>query len=128
VAALESALAAGYAAVEPALLELVHAQVAQMIHGTARMRPRHVAQDKLDALDSWPSSPLFSEAERACLALAEQTVVSVAGIDDRMIEDVLRHLDPGELYGLVNALYVIDAMERLDVAAGRLFDDPRERP
>ena len=62
------------------------------------------AEDKIAELSSWPTSPLFSARERACLALAEQFVIDVNGVTDRQVDDVLEHLSSGECYAYVNAL------------------------
>jgi alkylhydroperoxidase family enzyme len=123
-AAIAAAQRATYAALDPALLELVALQIAHMIHrgDPASLRaPEHADPAKAAALERWAQDPRFTDAERACLALAEQFVVSVADVDDALVDAVLAHLDPGDLFALVNAMYLFDATERLAAVTQRIF-------
>jgi alkylhydroperoxidase family enzyme len=102
---------------DPALLELCRLRIAALLEFEAGLRIRSekaraagLTQDKIESLNLWPTSPLFSERERACLALAEQLLMDASGMTDEIVDDVLEHLPPSECYALVQA---VSAMETL---------------
>src|SRR5580658_8819431 len=67
---------------DPALLELVRVRVAQLIGNPAAARCALAGtgvEARLAALPDYPSSPLFSAAERDVVFLAEQFVIDVGG-------------------------------------------------
>src|SRR4051794_11804392 len=75
--------------VDPRILELCRLRIAMLLRSPTDQRLRDPAglaagltDDKVRALPQWPTSPLFSPAERACLALAEQFVIDVSGVTD----------------------------------------------
>ena len=68
-------------------------------------------------------SDVYTPVERACLAFAEQFAFYVADVNDELIEDLLALLPPDEVYGLVNAIYVVDTVERLRVTLARVFNE-----
>lgn len=63
-----------------------------------------------------------TDAERACLAFTEQFAISVADVNDALIDDLLAVLSADEVYGLVYGVYVIDAVQRLATTLHRVFD------
>ena len=74
---------------DPALLELVRVRVAQLIGNPAAARARCAlagtgVEARLAALPDYPSSPLFSSAERDVVFLAEQFVIDVGGTTEAM--------------------------------------------
>jgi hypothetical protein len=93
----------------------------------ARCRVRDLlapgASEKAAALRHWPTSPLVSKTERACLGLAEQFVIDVSAVGDADTEPVLEALGPAGLYGFVQALWVIDMSERLERCLGAALGD-----
>jgi alkylhydroperoxidase family enzyme len=73
------------------------------------------------ALPQWPTSPLFSEDERAILGFTEQFIMDVAGVTPEQRESLGAHLDPNEVGGFVTALYLLDYGQRVQMALNRLF-------
>jgi alkylhydroperoxidase family enzyme len=123
-AAIAAAQRACFEAFDRAELELVSLQVARLINGrdSPLMRqPQYADPRKVAALADWTSDPLFSDDERACLALAEQMVVSVTDVDDELLDAVLAHHEPSELFALLNAIYLFDATERLEIVSRCIF-------
>ena len=66
------------------LLELARLRIAQLIGATTahalhstRARGAGLTDEMVSDLRQWPTSPLFGERERLCLALTEQFVVDV---------------------------------------------------
>ena len=112
-------------AADPELLELARLRIAMLLGADPAdlARPRRaptLAKEKVDNLRAWPTSPVFSERERACLGLTEQLVMDVAGVTDDDIAAAREWLTPNELYGFVTALYILEFGERTQIAARRL--------
>jgi alkylhydroperoxidase family enzyme len=113
------------ARVDPETLELCRLRMATLLRadGAHRLRSRDairagLLEEKIEALPAWPTSPAFSPAERACLALAEQFVIDVSGVTDELVDAVLAHLSAEACYGLVNALWVFEALQSLCLTLG----------
>ncbi|MGE3619193.1 MAG: carboxymuconolactone decarboxylase family protein [Acidimicrobiia bacterium] len=127
-ARLATAHEAAWATVDPVLLELCRLRIAQLLgdEGEAAARtPAAVAAGLDEAtvaeLRSWPSSPRFGPRERACLALCEQSVVDVAGIDRGLTDAVAAELGVQGLADLVSALLVVEQRQRLHLLWSGLF-------
>lgn len=110
---------------DPTVLELCRLRIAMLIGATAdqhlRAAPALAAgltEAKIDALASWPSSPLFTAADRACLALAEQFVIDAHGISDEQVAAVTEHLGAQQCFVLVNALWSMEALQRTCMVLG----------
>ena len=113
---------------EPEVLALVHLRIAQLLRNDAEFErvPKgapQISSEKMAALSQWPTSPLFSDLERACLGFTEQFVMDVAGVSEELRDSVGEYLDPAELGGFVTALYLLDYGQRTEMAVGRLFPD-----
>ena len=111
--------------VDPVIVELCRLRIATLIGADALRslrRPKAIAsgltEEKISALASWPTSPLFSTAERACIALAEQFCMGAFTVSDADVSAVLEHLSPDECYALVNGVWVIEALSRMMVVMG----------
>ena len=119
-----------WASLEPSLLELVRLRYAQLLDDPdefARRTPAAALDEaKVAALRDWPTSPLFSAAERSVLALAEQMCGDVAGVTQADVDAVLAHYGPATTYGLVQALYALDFHQRLRLAVRALFGAAEE--
>jgi alkylhydroperoxidase family enzyme len=118
-AAVEELHRAVWAAVDPVLVELARLRIAALLGFNAGLAVRSqqardagLGEDKIAELPSWPTSPLFSARERACITLAEQFVINVNGVTDRHVDDVLEHLSSGECYAYVNALSALENLQR----------------
>jgi AhpD family alkylhydroperoxidase len=111
---------------EPRLRELVEVRTAQL-NGASGNLLRHAREaielgespHRLAALAGWRDSPLFTEDERAALALAEALALTPAArtVGDAHI-DAAEHFGPDELAQLGFACAVANAWDRLELAAG----------
>jgi alkylhydroperoxidase family enzyme len=113
---------------DPVLLELVRLRVAQLIGNPAavQMRCSYAAaapESKILALPDYPSSPLFSPAERDTLAFAEQFLIDVGGTTEDARAELIRHFGADGARGVVSAIYVVEFTQRLQMIAARLLDD-----
>jgi alkylhydroperoxidase family enzyme len=111
--------------VEPVIVELCRLRIAKLMGSQWHLGMRRVkaqaaglGEDKIAALADWPTSPMFTEAERACLALAEQFCFGAFTVSDADVDAVLRHLSVNECYALVNGLWVFEAMQRMSIVMG----------
>ncbi|MEO8695852.1 MAG: hypothetical protein ABI658_20195 [Acidimicrobiales bacterium] len=111
--------------VDPVIVEVCRLRIAGLIGAPALAslrRPKAtdagLAEAKIAALARWPESPLFSAAERACLALAEQFCMGAFTVTDADVAAVLEHLSADECYALVNGIWVMEALARMTVVMG----------
>ncbi|MEO5841019.1 MAG: carboxymuconolactone decarboxylase family protein [Acidimicrobiales bacterium] len=111
--------------VDPVIVELCRLRIAGLTgaraHASLR-RPRAtdagLTEAKIAELARWPESPLFSAAERACLALTEQFCMGAFTVTDADVAAVLEHLSADECYALVNGIWVMEAVARMTVVMG----------
>ena len=75
------------------------------------------------ALSSWPTSDLFTDTDRACLAFAEQFVIDVASLSDDQAAAVSDRLGPQGFADFVHGLLVTEQRQRLQLVWGRLFQE-----
>ena len=117
---------------DPRLRELVSLRASQ-INGCAfcvnlhwkRARTRGESDARLDMLDAWRESRLFSERERAALALCEAlTRVAHDGVSDEVWQSAAQQFGSDELAQLVFAITAINALNRLAIATGRKPEPP----
>jgi len=108
--------------VDPVIVELCRLRIAGLIGARAHLslrRPKAAAagltEAKIAELTRWPESPLFSDAERACLAIAEQFCMGAFTVTDADVAAVLEHLSADECYALVNGIWVMEALARMTV-------------
>ena len=120
---------------DPGLLELVRVRVAQLIGNPAALRIRSryadatvVPEAKLLALPGYPSSPLFSAAERDILAFTEQFLMDVGGTDAAARAGLIEHFGADGARELVSAIYVVEFTQRLQLIAARVLDDDASTP
>lgn len=112
-------------ALDPALLELCRLRIAQ-IHGCeaelrVRYRPAQEAgldEAKIAALADAERSPLYGEAERAAIALAELFTVDAHAITDADAARVVRALGEPGTVALVEALALFDGFTRFRLMLG----------
>ena len=72
---------------------------------------------KLNVLAAWQESPLFSEAERAALALTEEvTLISDAGLSQSTYEEVLKHFTENQVAQLIILVCQINSWNRIAVS------------
>ncbi len=106
-------------------LALCRSRIATLLRAPASMMDDEAGPERIAALPSWPSSPLFSDAERACLAFTEQFVIDVAGITKAHADAVLEYMSPDRFFGFVNALWVYDQGLRLQITLERFLAKQR---
>ena len=110
---------------DPVVLELARLRIATLLGAngelarrTAVARDAGVTEAKIDALPSWPSSPLFDARERACLALTEQFAMDASGVTDEQVADVTEHLGADGCYAFVQAVSVLETFQRACLTLG----------
>lgn len=118
---------AGYLAkssIEKNLLNLVYFRVSQ-INGCAYcldmhskdMRADGETEQRLYMIVAWRDSPVYTERERAALALAESlTSLGEAGVSDEIYEAAKAQFSEAELVDLTMAIISINGWNRLNVA------------
>jgi alkylhydroperoxidase family enzyme len=115
--------------VDPVLLELVRLRIAMLIgHPSAGVRSPWVSADalsdeKVAALPRWPQDELFDERERDCLSFTEQFVMDVANLSDADAAAAGRHFTAPDFYAFVNAVYLADFGQRLEMATHALLPE-----
>jgi AhpD family alkylhydroperoxidase len=74
-------------------------------------------QDRLNLIAVWRDATLFTDAERAALALTEQgtRIADSAGVDDQTWEVARRHFDDEQLAALIALIGVINTFNRFNV-------------
>jgi AhpD family alkylhydroperoxidase len=111
---------------EPSLLELVKVRASQL-NGCAYCLDRHSkdaraageTEQRLHVLSAWRETGLFSDRERAALALTEAvTLVADTHVPDEVVEAAAEQLTPEELSRLVYAIIEINAWNRLAITVG----------
>ena len=120
---------------DPVLLELIRLRVAQLISNPAALRMRcsyadaaAMPESKILALPDYPSSPLFSPAERDTLAFTEQFLIDVGGTTEDARAELIQHFGADGARGVVSAIYVVEFTQRLQMIAARLLDDDAPAP
>jgi alkylhydroperoxidase family enzyme len=127
---LEHYSSEAWAGNDPVVLELCRLRIAMLHRDPDQQRVRHrpaleagLTEEKIAAIPHYPSSALFSEHERACLAYAEQFVIDVHGITDADAERVKRTMTDAEFVSFTVALGLLDGIGRM-----RLILDVHETP
>ena len=118
-------MAAAWEETDPVVLELARLRIATLLGAngelarrTAAARDAGLTEAKIDALPSWPSSPLFDARERACVALTEQFVMDANGVTDEQVADVTEHLGAEGCYAFVQAVSVLETFQRACLTLG----------
>jgi alkylhydroperoxidase family enzyme len=123
--ALSGVVAAAWDSTDPALLELARLRIAKLLGHTAdlgRRTPRAMdaglSDEKVRDVASWPTSPLFTARERACLAFTEQFVIDANGVTDEMVAEVTAHLGAAGCYAFAEAVSVLETYARACLVLG----------
>ena len=125
LAALAVACESIRAACDRSLLELARRRVAMLLHNDSELSatPWGDLTDVQNAeLASWPTSGAFSDRERAALALTEQFVIDVTGVLTGPLAAAAGVLG-AEVGPFVQALYVLDVGQRIDMVLGALIEE-----
>ncbi len=119
--------------IEAPLYELVKIRASQ-INGCAFCLNMHhrdarkggESQQRLDVLPAWREVELFSDRERAALALTEAvTLISEDGVPDEVWAEVRRNFDERETAALIVAIATINVWNRFAIST-RQQPEPAE--
>ncbi|MFF3227646.1 carboxymuconolactone decarboxylase family protein [Nocardia suismassiliense] len=74
---------------------------------------------RLNLVAAWPESTVFTEAERAALALTEEATRIGDGraVSDTVWQEVRKHYDDDQIAALIAAIAMINAWNRMNVIA-----------
>ncbi len=110
---------------DPALLELARLRIATLLQNegeltrrSARAREAGLSEAKVAELAAWPTSPLFTSKERACLALTEQFVMDANGVTEAQVAEVTEHLGGAGCYAFVEGLSAMETFQRACLVLG----------
>lgn len=130
VDALDASWSAAWSLVDPCLLELCRLQVAAILqcHEESAIRTGAAIaggfdEAKATALAEWFRSPIYSSAERACLAFTDQFVINVADLDDFTAASVREQLGDQGFIDFVSALLIVEQRQRLRLTWTTLLDE-----
>jgi len=108
--------------VEPVALELCRLRVAQLLGNQSELATRTrtavdagLTEDHVGQLSAWPTAPVFTDAQQACIAFAEQFVIDPQGVDPEMRDAVSQTSSEPELVALAEALAVFDGFTRFSL-------------
>lgn len=112
--------------IEPALLELIKIRASQL-NGCAFCLDMHTkdarsmgeTEQRIYLLNAWREAEVYTEAERAVLALTEAvTLIAQNGVADEVYENVQKHFDEKQIVSLIMAINVINCWNRLAITTG----------
>ncbi|MFI6171256.1 carboxymuconolactone decarboxylase family protein [Nocardia sp. NPDC051052] len=74
---------------------------------------------RLNLVAAWREATVFTEPERAALALTEEAtrIADSRGVSDEVWQDVRKHYDDDQIAALISAIAMINAWNRLNVIA-----------
>jgi AhpD family alkylhydroperoxidase len=114
----------------PTTLYLIEARASQ-INGCSVCLDMHTRElkatgepdERIFMIGAWREAPYFTDAERAALALTE-AVTRLAdrpdAITDELWDEAARHYDEKQLAGLVTAIAVINAFNRVNASTRQI--------
>ena len=123
-------------AVDPTLYELIKTRASQLngcafcldMH-TKDARAQGESEQRLYLLSAWREAPLYTEQERAALALTEAvTLVADTQVPDDVWEEAAKVFSPEELAGVLMAIVTINGWNRIAMASRTPAGHYRPRP
>ncbi|MFF2089234.1 carboxymuconolactone decarboxylase family protein [Paenibacillus sp. NPDC058174] len=111
---------------DPILFELVKIRASQ-INGCAFCVDMHTkdlrklgeSEERMNLIVVWRETPLFTEKERAALALTEAvTQISKDGVPQELYDEVRKHFNETEFISLIMAINVINSWNRIAISTG----------
>ena len=122
--------AIGATGVEERVLELVHLRVSQIngcaacvFGGIPKAKRGGETEDRLHSVAVWRESPLFTDAERAALRLAE-AMTRIAdrpeSVSDEVWGEAEKHFGEKELAGLVLMVGMVNMFNRFNVTTRQI--------
>lgn len=112
------------------LYELIKTRASQMngcaycvnMHTRDAMKAGETAQ-RLFLLNAWRETELFTEKERAVLALTEEmTLIANKHVSDEVYNEVAKHCSEKELAAVMMAVVVINGWNRMAIATELALD------
>ncbi|WP_411079715.1 carboxymuconolactone decarboxylase family protein [Streptomyces sp. cmx-18-6] len=118
VLALDAAARDG---LDPVLLELVQIRASQ-INRCAYCIDYHISdarkagesEERVYQLSAWEESSLYTEKERAALALAEAVTLLPQGVSDEVYAEAAEHFEEKELAQLISLIFTTNAWNRMN--------------
>ncbi|WBO64285.1 carboxymuconolactone decarboxylase family protein [Streptomyces camelliae] len=109
---------------DPALAELVMIRASQLNHCAFCLdmhlrlaRKNGESEERVQLLAAWEETEdLYSERERAALALTEAVTLLTGGVSDEVYERAARHFTEAQLAHLIGLITVINGWNRLMVS------------
>ncbi|GEC93446.1 MULTISPECIES: carboxymuconolactone decarboxylase family protein [Brevibacillus] len=108
------------------LIELIKIRASQ-INGCAFCMDMHTqdarklgeTEQRIYLLSVWRESAVYTEAERAVLALTEAvTVITANGVSEELYQQVREHFDENQYVALIMAINTINSWNRLAISTG----------
>ncbi|MFI7013375.1 carboxymuconolactone decarboxylase family protein [Streptomyces coeruleorubidus] len=119
VLALDTAAREG---LDPVLLELVQIRASQINHcaycidyHTSDARKAGETEERIYQLSAWEESSLYTEKERAALALTEAVTLLPQGVSDEVYNEAAKHFEDKELAQLIALIFTVNAWNRMNV-------------
>jgi AhpD family alkylhydroperoxidase len=119
VLALDTAAREG---LDPVLLELVQIRASQINHcaycidyHTSDARKAGEREERIYQLSAWEESSLYTEKERAALALTEAVTLLPQGVSDEVYSEAAKHFDDKELAQLIALIFTVNAWNRMNI-------------
>ena len=111
--------------IDPVLRSLVTVRVSQLNGcrfcvdlNSATLLRRGVDLEKVNALDNWQQSPLFTDTERIALAYAEAVTLRSSAIDDGLIQQLKSHFDENAVVELTALIGFQNLSSKFNSALG----------
>ena len=108
---------------DPVLVELARIRIAQLVESEFDAALRYQAaadagltEEKIAEITDYPTSPRFTERERAALEFTEQFALQSSSISDEDCARLQEHVNAEEFIYLVKALSSIDQFARANSA------------
>jgi AhpD family alkylhydroperoxidase len=119
VYALDAAARKG---LDPVLVELVQIRTSQLNkcaycidYHTKDARKAGETEERIYQLSAWEDSPLYTERERAALALTEAVTLLPGGVPDEVYDRAAAHFPEQELAQLIAVIFTANTWNRINV-------------
>ncbi|MFT3945602.1 MAG: carboxymuconolactone decarboxylase family protein [Agriterribacter sp.] len=81
-------------------------------------------EQRIYALSAWEESPLFTDEERAVLALTEEiTLISECGVKNETYENIQKHFSSNQLAQMIMVINQINVWNRIAIST-KMFHTP----
>jgi AhpD family alkylhydroperoxidase len=81
-------------------------------------------EKRIYLLSAWRDTELYTEKERAALALTESiTLIAAGGVPDEVYQEAARHFEPAELAAVIMAVVTINGWNRIQITSQAPLED-----